>query len=138
MAAPDVIHDAVKNALVKDGWVITDDPYVIFYEQLRLFADLGAERSVGAERAGKMIVVESKSFLDPSPINDFKLALGQYLMYRTLLKETAPERLLYLAIGSDIYATFFQRKAIQLVVRECQVAQLVVNIEKEELVQWIS
>ncbi|MFN7462557.1 MAG: element excision factor XisH family protein, partial [Pseudanabaena sp.] len=27
MPAKDVYHDAVKNALIKDGWVITADPY---------------------------------------------------------------------------------------------------------------
>jgi hypothetical protein len=26
MAQVDTIHDAVKNALIKDGWTITDDP----------------------------------------------------------------------------------------------------------------
>ena len=39
MPAADIIHDAVKNALVKDGWIITDDPYTIKYEDLTLFAD---------------------------------------------------------------------------------------------------
>ena len=29
MSAKDAIHDAVMNALVKDGWTITDDPYTI-------------------------------------------------------------------------------------------------------------
>jgi hypothetical protein len=29
MARLDKIHNAVKNALVKDGWDITDDPYTI-------------------------------------------------------------------------------------------------------------
>lgn len=28
MATADIIHDAVKNALIKDGWAITHDPYV--------------------------------------------------------------------------------------------------------------
>jgi hypothetical protein len=27
----DIIHDAVKNALIKDGWVITEDPFIIEY-----------------------------------------------------------------------------------------------------------
>jgi hypothetical protein len=35
------MHDAVKNALIKDGWTITADPYVIAYEDVTLFADLG-------------------------------------------------------------------------------------------------
>lgn len=27
MPADDAIYEAVKNALLKDGWTITDDPY---------------------------------------------------------------------------------------------------------------
>jgi len=27
MAKKDAFHDAVKNALIKEGWVITHDPY---------------------------------------------------------------------------------------------------------------
>lgn len=60
MAAADIIHDAVKNALIKDGWTITHDPYVIKYEEVTLYADLGAERAIAAELAGTKIVVEIK------------------------------------------------------------------------------
>jgi hypothetical protein len=42
MAAADRIHDAVRNALVKDGWTITEDPFTIDYEEVTLLADLGA------------------------------------------------------------------------------------------------
>jgi hypothetical protein len=76
VATIDAIHNAVKNALVKDGWTITADPYTFRYEEVILFADLGAERPLAAERAGQKIVVEVKSFLSPSPIHDLKLALG--------------------------------------------------------------
>jgi hypothetical protein len=38
----DIIHNAVKNALIKDGWIITDDPYIIEYRKTKLYADLGA------------------------------------------------------------------------------------------------
>ena len=27
--AKDLLHDAVKNSLLKDGWIITADPYII-------------------------------------------------------------------------------------------------------------
>ena len=74
MAVQDTIHNEVKNALIKDGWTITHDPYVIKYEEVVLFADLGAERVIGAERNGSKIVVEVKSVMDPSPIQDLKLA----------------------------------------------------------------
>lgn len=32
MPRKDQIHEAVRNALVKDGWTITDDQYRIEYE----------------------------------------------------------------------------------------------------------
>jgi hypothetical protein len=31
MAARDVFHEAVKNALVKDGWTITHDPRALSF-----------------------------------------------------------------------------------------------------------
>jgi hypothetical protein len=42
----DLIHDAVTNALIKDGWTITADPYTIEHEEVTLFADLAAERPI--------------------------------------------------------------------------------------------
>jgi hypothetical protein len=136
MAAADVIHDVVKNALVKDGWSITHDPYVIKYEEARLFADLGAERPLAAAKAERKLVVEAKSFRNPSPIHDFEVALGQYLVYRAFLEVVAPEHELYLAVGNRVYANLFQQSAIQLVVQRYQVALLVVHLEREEIVAW--
>jgi hypothetical protein len=33
--AKDKIHELVKNALIKDDWKITDDPYTIEYKESR-------------------------------------------------------------------------------------------------------
>jgi hypothetical protein len=33
MPRKDRIHQAVRNALVKDGWTVTDDPFRIAYEE---------------------------------------------------------------------------------------------------------
>ncbi len=76
MATTDIIHDAVKNALIKDGWTITHDPYMLRYKEVALFADLGVERAIAAELAGIKIVVEIKSFIGRSPMQDMKMALG--------------------------------------------------------------
>ena len=38
MPARDLYHDAVKNALVKDGWTITHDPFIVEIEGDRLFS----------------------------------------------------------------------------------------------------
>lgn len=137
MARLDIIHHAVKNALVKDGWLITDDPYIIEYEEVTLYADLGAERMLAAEKVGSRIVVEVKSFLHSSRIQDLKLALGQYNLYLSYLEVTAPDRKLYLAIADKIYVNFFVQKAIQLVIERFQLSLLVVNVDREEVVEWI-
>lgn len=63
MPAKDTYHHAVKNALLKDGWTITADPYLIKYEDAELYADLAAEKPIAAERQGQKIVVEIKSFI---------------------------------------------------------------------------
>lgn len=84
----DLIHNAVKNALTKDGWVITDDPYVIQYRRITLYADLGAERPIAVEREGQKLIIEVKSFVGTSKIQDLKEAPGQYDIYRYLLEET--------------------------------------------------
>jgi XisH protein len=39
MPAKDIYHDAVKNAILKDGWTVAADPYYIVYKKLRLIVD---------------------------------------------------------------------------------------------------
>ena len=61
--AQDFIHNAVKNAIIKDGWIITDDPLKLIYEELRLFADLGAERTFAAIRGAERLPSRLKVFV---------------------------------------------------------------------------
>jgi len=133
----DLYHDAVKQALIKDGWTITDDPFIIEFKGLRLYADLGAERTIAAERGEQKIVVEIKAFSGVSLITELEKAVGQYSIYRTFLKRVNPHRELYLAVALDIYQDFFQRPAIQEVVVDQQINLLVFEPKAEEVVQWI-
>jgi hypothetical protein len=66
MSARDTYHEAIKNALIKDGWIIIRDPYTIKYEEIQLFADLLADRTLEIERNGQQIIVEVKSFISRS------------------------------------------------------------------------
>jgi len=134
--AIDRIHSTVRNALIKDGWTITHDPFVIAYAEITLFADMAAERALAIERGERKIVVEVKSFTGLSPIQDLKVMLGQYDLYRGFLEIVAPERQLYLAVSDVTYRTLFEQQAIQLIVRRYDLPLLVVNIGTEEVVQW--
>lgn len=136
MPARDLYHDAVKAALVKDGWTITADPYFIRYESTELYADLAAEKPIAAARGSEKIVVEVKSFVGRSLIYDFQQALGQYLLYRQLIELTEPEYRIYLGIDDITYQDFFLEKAIQIVVQANRLLLVVVDIQREEIVQW--
>ena len=136
MPAVDRIHNAVRNALIKDGWTITHDPFVIAFEEITLFADLAAERALAVERGERKIVVEVKSFGGLSPIQDLKVMLGQYDLYRAFLELVAPERELYLAVSDAIYHTLFEQKAIQTIVHRYDLPLLLINITTEEVVEW--
>ena len=134
----DLYHNTVKNALVKDGWIITDDPFVIEFKGLRLYADLGAEKLLAASKQEHKIVIEIKVFNSPSLITELEKSVGQYSIYRIFLKRVNPERKLYLAIAQDIYQDFFQRPAIQEITVDQQINLIIFDPNLEEIIQWIN
>jgi hypothetical protein len=134
----DTIHNAVKSALIKDGWTITHDPFIITYKELLLYADLAAERTIAAERGDQKIVVEVKSFIGASKLQDLKTGLGQYEIYLGFLEITDPERKLYIAISEKVYEEFFTLESIQVIVKRFQLPLIVVSLEREEIVRWTS
>jgi len=138
MPRPDLYHDVVKQAITKDGWVITDDPLVIRYKGLRLYADLAAEKLIAAQKREGKIVVEVKVFRGPSQITELERAVGQYIIYRTLLRRINSDFKLYLAIDIEVYQDFFQQPAIEDIVDDNQINLLVFAPELEEIVEWIN
>jgi len=138
MSAKDKFHNSVKNALIKDGWTITHDPLEFEVGDVSVSIDLGAENILAAEKQGKKIAVEIKSFLGASNIYEFHTALGQFLNYRLVLDEEEPSRILYLAIPKETRETFFKKEFVQKSVRVHSVRLIVYDAEKEEIVEWIS
>lgn len=135
--AKDLYHDQVKRALEKDGWEITHDPYEIRVGGVEMYIDIGAEQIIGAERENDRIAVEVKSFINSSRISDFHLAHGQFLDYRYALEDIDPERILYLAIPSFVYQTFFSLAFIHSVIQRSQLKLLVYDLEQETIEKWI-
>lgn len=75
MPVRDLYHNAVKAALIADGWTITHDPYRVEYGGRDVYVDLGVERMVldvvlGAERDKQRIAVEFKTFTGASVLTD--------------------------------------------------------------------
>jgi len=53
MPAKDFYHDIVVQAVIKDGWEITHDPFVLSYGGRDLYVDLGAEKQAIAAQKGQ-------------------------------------------------------------------------------------
>jgi hypothetical protein len=137
MAAKDFFHEAVRNALIKDGWNITHDPMILGIGGVDLFIDLGAEKLIAATKGDSKIAIEVKTFRSGSPVSEYHRALGQFFNYRQALEDSEPERELFLAIPEDIYQDFFQLPFIQESTRRHNVKLILYLPESEEIVKWI-
>ena len=138
MSARDLFHDAVRNALEKEGWTITHDPYPLSVDDINMAVDLGAEKLIAAIKDKQKIAVEIKSFVGASNITEFHTALGQFLNYQTALDDQEPDRVLYLAVPSDTYKDFFTRPFIQTVLQRHQVKLIIYRPQTEVIVTWIN
>lgn len=137
MPARDIFHDAVREGLEKDGWLITDDPLYITVGEVDFYIDLGAEQLIAAEKGGSRIAVEIKSFSGPSPVNAFHEALGKFINYRAALAEEQAERVLFLAVPKLVYEDFFQRSFIQKMVQLEKLKLLIYEPQTRKVISWI-
>ena len=136
MPAKDTFHEAVKNALQKDGWQIQADPFHLKWGKRDFYVDLAAQRFFLARKGEKRIAVEIKSFSEKSVIAALEQALGQFLLYRSILNRQEPERKLYLAISEDTFLDIFEDDVGALVVEDYAIPLLVFDHRTEVVVAW--
>lgn len=130
------IHEAIKMALIKDGWTITNDPLFLEYGDDDMYVDLGAERLLAAERGTEKIAVEVKRFTGLSALSALHTALGQYQVYLAVLEKTDPNRKLYIALSKTAYDDLLRMDTFGLVVERFHVSLLIVRTEDEEIDIW--
>ncbi len=138
MPARDVLHQVVKDALIRDGWIITDDPLTIAFGARRVYVDLGAERLLAATKGTQEIAIEVKSFVGASPVYDLERAIGQYAVYKSWIARVEPDRLLYLAVDAVIFNELFQDISGQVLLIDYDIKLIVVDSELAEVVKWIN
>ncbi|AEI48677.1 XisH family protein [Runella slithyformis] len=136
--AKDLYHDSVRTALEKEGWTITDDPFLFRLGRVSFRMDLGAEKVISAEKGTEKIVIEIKTFTQTSFIHAFHEATGQYDNYLLALEEIAPERQLFLAVPTDIWDSYFQERFIQKVVERKHIKLIIYDPLNETIVLWKS
>lgn len=102
-----------------------------------LSVDLGAERVlIGAKHNQERIAVEIKTFGGMSPVADLQRAIGQFLMYKTILARMKPERILYLAVSEEVRDSILSEELGQLMLQEHIERVFYFSVEREEIVEW--
>ena len=135
--ARDKYHQEVREALIKEGWTITDDPLTFKIGKIQIQIDLGAELILGAERGTEKIAVEIKTFGQDSFITALYEAVGKYIIYRNVMKIIQPERTLFLAVPESIYDHYFGETVIQRTTQDEKFKIVVYNQLTQHITQWI-
>jgi predicted RecB family endonuclease len=138
MPAKDIYHDTVKRALIKDGWKITAENLHLPWGGRDTFVDIAAEQVFVAEKEGRKIAVEVKSFIGKSDVTELEKAIGQFIIYRLALRKKEPERQLFLAVELGIYNDFFVNPDVLELIETEDLRVVVFDEIKEVLVRWIN
>lgn len=142
MSRRDKFHDHVREALEKDGWEITHDPYTLTLldddgRKRDYPIDLGAENILAAERENVKIAVEVKTFGGTSTIADYHQALGQYMDYLLGLQNQEQDRKLYLAISQQAYKEIQRNPLAKLSVEHYSVSMIIFDPRSKTILRWI-
>lgn len=132
----DSCHQQITNALAKAGWQIEARMYYLQYEGFEVYPDIRARQTNGTVE--EIIVVEVKCFAEKSNYrDDLYRAIGQYLIYRSILGLKQIDAKPYLAIPSFAYEGLFTGKVVSATISDSNISLLVVDIEREVIVQWL-
>jgi XisH protein len=137
MPAIDQCQPQIIRAFDKAGWDVSRKPVTLQIERdpLRyVYVDL---RLKNRNNRQTIIVVEIKCFADPNEfLGDFYTAVGQYAIYRSALDMNDDRSPLYLAVSLEAYNMQFHREIVQRTLDAVHVSVVVIDLEREEIVQW--
>ena len=137
--AKDIYHNLVRQALENEGWTITHDPFYLpsGLGGKKVEADLGAEKFIAAEKNMEKILVEIKSFITSSNINELHKSVGQFDFYALVLEGLEPDRVPFLAMPEDAYEDLIREPIVQTFLRRHKVNLITYNIQTSLIDEWI-
>lgn len=137
MPVHDLCEPQVINALRKAGWSVQKSLY-LQGGRFKMLVDLVAQRSA-IDATEQIIIVEVKCFSEASAyLDELYRAIGQYVMYRTALQLQNLQMPLYLSVPAKVYRDLFSDVIVAAVVQEVSIHLLVIDIDREEIMQWIT
>lgn len=130
----DIIHDALKQSLLNEGWNITE-----FSCLSSKIVDAIGDCLIHADRKGVKIAIEVNGFsVGPSAISQLHNALWQYINYRGQLALKDRDRVLYLAVSNRTYDAFLKQEFPRSMLMENQVNLLVYDVRLGAIKHWIN
>ncbi len=133
--AIDSCEPQVIEALQKAGWTSLGQERLLLNGRTAI-VDIKARRTANGSHQ-EILLIEVKCFTDAKKItSEIYCAFGQYIVYRGLQSALGIGTPLFLAIPERVHRTAFDT-GIQRTVSDNHIKLLIVDIEKEEIVQWI-
>jgi hypothetical protein len=135
MPSFDQCHSQVMRALQKDHWNITEQQVPMKLGRRRVFVDLLASRGTNGSRQ-ELALIEVKCFSDAQNTSqEIYTAIGQYILYRAMLRELELDIPLYLSIPETIFNNVFDI-VVQRAIADSQIKSVIVNLDEERVVRW--
>lgn len=127
----------IVRALEKDGWTVAPRQQRLYVSRRHsLQIDIRATRQENGT-SHSVLLIEVKCFADQEDeTTDLYIGLGQYLVYRSLLRQNNIQADLFLAVPVHAYESVFKRMGMSAV-RENGIRMVVVDLENEVIVQWL-
>ncbi len=132
MPAKDHYHDAVKRALINDGWASEAEQVTFIIANRQVVIDLKASKNEQRD----IILVEVKGF-ERSPIEQLAVAIGKLQIYRFMLDDLGHDTPLWLAVPDMAYQGILTEKLGLAMREQNHIDLLVFSPEREEITAWI-
>ncbi|MEM8642650.1 MAG: element excision factor XisH family protein [Cyanobacteria bacterium P01_G01_bin.54] len=71
-------------------------------------------------------------------MHNWDAPVGQYIIYRDVLREKDEDFELYMAVEQGIYKSKFQRKLAQLIIQRNDVKLILFDSGEEVIEQWVN
>lgn len=71
-------------------------------------------------------------------MSDLQEAVGQYEIYRSVLKELQSKRQLYLAVPKRVYEGIFSERFGQLILNSIGINLIIFDEQLERIIRWIN
>ena len=137
MPAFDQCHEQVVHALQKEGWRLEQSSVSLFFDDRYAYVDMRVSRGSNGNHE-QILLLEVKCFPDKdSTTRDLYTAIGQYLVYRAMIQELRKPYGIYLSIPHLIFDEIFD-VSVMRVIQETRINIVVINLESETIVKWIT